>query len=399
MIETLIACLVALAVGVTLGYAWRAARGGTDDRAAAARNASLRDQVAALQADLAAASARAELLEKENNEYLERARENNSVLRQLAPIADSLEKMDARVADLGRQQAAQSSALGTRLQRATEVQDALARETTSLRGALTSRSARGLWGEAELRRIVEAAGMLEHVDFDTQEVDRTSGARPDLVVHLPGNAHLAVDAKVPLDALLRAQQEDGTDAASLKRHTAYIQEHAKAVRAHVKALASRNYPALFPGSPQFTVMYLPSDSLLAEALRADGTLLDYSYTSQIVPVGPSSLLALLRAVAAVWSSAAVTEEAQQILALGHELADRLSTAVSHLDTLGGSLRRAVDAYNRTVGSLESRVLVTARKLQSLDVTMTPPQAISADSAQVRQFSAPEFTESERNSRE
>ncbi|MCF2706720.1 DNA recombination protein RmuC [Arcanobacterium haemolyticum] len=350
------------------------------------------ERLVALSSQASAAQARAERLEQENNGLISRARQDNDVLRILAPLARQVETMNAQVQQLEKHTATQASALHQQLEANALTQQELARQTTSLTSALISTSARGTWGEVELRRIVEAAGMIPHVDFSAQLstgklTDVGSSQRPDLTIHLPGGGNLAVDAKVPLSALLEAQSIDGSDQASVARRSNLLKEHAKALRAHVSELIRRNYPADFPGSPQLTVLFLPTESLLSEALATDPALLEDALRSGIAITSPSSLLALLRSVAAVWSSNQITTEAQDILHLGHTLVQRLGVVAHHLDSLGASLRSSVKNYNKTIASLESRLLATARSFESLDSPIESPRPISSEEAQVRTISA------------
>lgn len=211
-------------------------------------------ELARIQSNAAAAVARAERLEEENNSLIDRARTDQDVLRALAPLAQQLDTMNRRVQGLQETQVAQRAELQEQLGQANRTQRELARETSSLRTALTSNSARGTWGEIELRRIVEAAGMIPHVDFSLQQStgqvsESGSASRPDLTVHLPGGFHLAVDAKVPLSAMLRAQDITGQDAAARRARAELMSEHAKAMRAHINELAKRDYPAQFPDHP------------------------------------------------------------------------------------------------------------------------------------------------------
>lgn len=319
----------------------------------------------------------------------------------IAPIATRLEDMGARVASLQSAQARQDAALREQLTQAANVNNLLLRETTSLRSALTSVSSRGTWGEVELRRIVEVSGMLPHVDFSSQETLATttqssatpssSSARPDLTIHLPGGAHIAVDAKVPLSSLLKAESIEGCDETSLKAREELLSSHAKALRKHVIDLSKRDYPSEFPGSPRITVLFLPSESLLFQAISHDPSLLEDALALGITPATPSSLLALLRSVAAVWANTRITEEAQEILQLGKNLTSRLQTLSKHLDSLGNALKRSVVSYNKTIASLENRVLVTIRQFDSLDAPTFAAQQLGAEEAQINEITAAELS--------
>lgn len=351
-----------------------------------------------LRADAAAANARAHRLEEENGELLERAQADHNVLQALSPLAQQLDVVNRQVQNLRELQATQRAEIREQIASVDRTQSELARETSALRTALTSTSARGTWGEVELRRVVEAAGMLPHVDFSAQLTTGKlsasgSASRPDLTVHLPGGAHIAVDAKVPLDAILREQTIAGSSTEALAQRSELRLQHAKALRGHVNALAKRNYPADFPGSPQFTIMFVPAESILSQALAADGTLLEDALRAGVTPTTPSSLLALLRAVATVWASSRVTEEAQNIVALGTTLVERLNVVAGHLDSLGSSLRSSVRHYNKVIGSLESRVLVTAREFESIDTPLRTLQPLNSDDAQIRQLSSAELSPS------
>lgn len=335
--------------------------------------------------DLAGALARAERLEEEATELRDRTARDTDVLRALAPVQATLSHMGEQVALLERERIEQYSALSSQLTHARTSHEDLRRTTSSLASALRSTSARGQWGEVELQRILEAAGMLRHVDFTTQEV-LPDGSRPDALVRLPGGRTIPIDAKVPFDSYLQATGIEGEDPESVLRRRTLEAAHARALRAHVDALAARDYHGKL-GNAEVTVMFIPSEGLLAAALAADPGLLEYALRKHVTPASPSSLLALLRSVAAVWAHERVSEEAQELLALGRTLHERLAVVAGHMGTLGRSLRSSVAAYNKAVSSMESRLLVTARELESLGGAPLELAELDGDAAQVREFTS------------
>lgn len=242
---------------------------------------------------------------------------------------------------------------------------ALNEQTRQLANALHSSHARGRWGEVQLERVVELAGMTKHCDFSTQvsRADRVSGGtvRPDLVVHLAGGRDIVVDAKVPLDAYLRSAET--TETATRDR---LLGEHARALRAHIARLSAKAYWSAFDNTPEMVVLFLPADAVLEAAVRTDPDVLEYGFARNVVIATPSTLIALLRTVALGWRHDAMAREAAVIHGLGVELHQRLAAVLSHLGSLGTSLQRTVDAYNSTIGSVESRLGVTARRLAELD---------------------------------
>lgn len=387
--------VLALALGVAVGAGVASSRSAQRTRESASRAAELSEQVIAL-------TARAERLEEENNGFIERSQAEGSVLQALSPIVKQLDEVSTHVTNLRTTQASQHAQVTTQLERDAKIGAELSQSTASINAALRSTSARGSWGEVQLRRVIEAAGMLEHVDFDAQLAtsnfsrENGSASRPDVTIHLPGDTHIAIDAKVPMDAYLKATAIAPDDLASARERAELMSSHAKSVKGHVKALIQRNYPGDFPDSPQITVMFLPSESLLAQATDSDPTLLEYALSNGVVLASPSSLLALLRSIASVWTSAAASSEAREIVNLGRTLVDRIGTVVSHLDKLGKSLGQSVNHYNSAVQSLESRLLVTARQFSSVGVAgdkiAEPPAQVAEEKSQVRQFRAPEFTE-------
>ena len=401
----LLLLLVGLAIGVIIGYVGAIARRTTVDR-------SDHEQVAELRAQAAQWQARAEELSSRTQVAEERAERDGSVLRALAPVRSQLEQVGARVESLEKQRAEQHAALAEQLRATALREQDLARSTASLEGALRSRSARGMWGEVELARVLEASGMMRHVDFSEQRTigalvqrrggsarsgDPTAGegtagrSRPDVVVHLPGDGYLAVDAKAPMDSYLAATAVQGSGPQDEERRSDLLAAHAKALRGHVDQLAARRYDRALGDSPELVVLFVPAEAVLSAALEADPALLEHALGHGVALTSPVSLLTLLRTCATAWARTAVNDDARELLELGRTLYERLGTVAGHLDALGGALRRSVTAYNKAVGSMENRLLVTARSLETLGEQVDSPTLISADAAQVRTFTAPELT--------
>lgn len=263
----------------------------------------------------------------------------------------------------------------------------LSQETAGLRTALRRPQVRGTWGELHLQKTVELAGLAKHCDFNTQTSfsDWEGRLRPDMIVNLPGERHIIVDAKVPLDAYLAAIDTDDETA-----HNDQLRAHARQLRTHIDDLAKRRYHQLLANTPEFVVLFLPAESFLSAALSADHTLLEYGADKQVIIATPTTLIALLRTVAHGWSTQALTEQTQQIQALGHELHRRLAIANQHLADLGHSLNKSVEAYNSHVGSLETRALVTARKFGELNQVSDPLPALNPLEVTPRPITAPEL---------
>ena len=238
--------------------------------------------------------------------------------------------------------------------------DQLQRETRSLSTALRKPQVRGRWGELHLRRAVELAGLVDRCDFSEQVRLDDGARRPDLVVHLVGGRTVVVDAKVPLDAYLDATSSDDEE-----QHRAHLRRHVAQLRSHIEALGSKQYWRALEESPEFVVLFVPAESFLAAALETDAGLIEHAAARQVVLATPTTLIALLRTVAHGWSHEALADQAREIHRLGRELHERLASMNGHLDQLGRSLNAAVGHYNTTVGSLESRVLVSARRFGDL----------------------------------
>ncbi|MBB2894366.1 DNA recombination protein RmuC [Flexivirga oryzae] len=308
----------------------------------------------------------------------------------LAPLSATLGRVEKQVATLERDRVEQFGELGARLAEVGRVAGALHQETTQLSGALRATSTGGTWGEVQLRRVLEHSGMLAHCDFEEQvtAVSRHDATiRPDVVVRLPAGRVLVIDSKAPTRAFLDAQADHLTPV----DRDRLLDQHAKALVRHVDALAAKAYWSAFEQSPQLVVCFVPADAMLAAALRQDPSLLDRAMSRKVVPASPSTLLALLRTSAAAWQQDSLARGARELLALGQTLYDRLGTMGRHTAKVGQSLTRSVEAYNAMIGTLESRVLVTARQMHALGLAQdAPPERLRAVETPARPLTAHEL---------
>lgn len=346
-------------------------------------------RASAARAERDVARAEAEGLRRELTLTLDAGEQDRRAAAELAPLRDSLDRVERQVRTLERDRVEQFGQVGEHLAQVAQQTRALQQQTAALSGALSSSGTRGTWGEVQLRRVLEHAGMLEHCDFEEQvgAVSRHDArVRPDVVVHLPGGKTLVIDSKTPLTAFLRAQGDDlpAEEVAGLMR------EHARALRGHVDALAAKDYWSAFTSSPELVICFVPSDAVLAAALRAEPDLYDRAQARRVVLASPATLLAVLRATALAWQQDALTSNAQELLRLGAELHQRLGTVGRHLGSMGTALRRSVETYNQLVGTLESRVLVTARRMQELGLADQTAAAPSPLEAAPRPLTSPEL---------
>ncbi|MEZ2388891.1 DNA recombination protein RmuC [bacterium RCC_150] len=361
-------------------------------------------RLAEVNAQYAAADAERRLLLSQNRELSESRTQDGSVLRALAPVAEKLTAVQQQVSLLERDRLEQYGQLAQQLQEARLSDEQLLRSTHALASALRSNSARGQWGEVQLRRVVEAAGMLRHVDFQEQvhSASADNTVRPDLVVQLPGGKQLVVDAKVPLASYLAAQ-EQGSASQQTGRATPTLSgvqqpgnadglllAHAKALKSHVDALGSKKYWDIPGNSPELVICFLPAESILAAALEADPALLDHALSRNVVLASPGTLLAVLKSVAFTWRQDVLTDNARELFELARQLYERMGTLGENVGKLGSSLKTSVDRYNALVGTLEARVLPTARKLNSMDTdALLAPPAVEVVP---RALAAPELVE-------
>lgn len=320
----------------------------------------------------------AEALSRNNQAFLDLARTNFELLRDQAghdlqkrqeaidhlikPVKESLAKFDTKLTDLELARVDSMSALKQQITTLAGLQTDLNRETSRLAGALRATAVRGRWGEIQLRRVVELAGMVSHCDFYEQLTVETEGnkKRPDMVVKLPAGRVIVVDSKVPLDAYLEASEADDE-----QRRRELLKRHADQIRLHIRALASKGYAEHFSPSPEFVVLFLPGEIFFSAALSQDPTLIEVGAEQGVILATPTTLISLLRSVSYGWKQEALSQNAQKISELGAELHKRLSLFASHWGKVGKQLGSAVQAYNDAAGSLEHRVLVTAREFERL----------------------------------
>lgn len=286
----------------------------------------------------------------------------------LAPASDAMQRVEQHLHEVERDRAAAYAGLREQVSALHLTSADLNRHTRALAGALSAPQVRGRWGEMQLQRVVELAGMVEHCDFDTQVGVRSddpeaAGVRPDMIIRLAGGRQIPVDAKVPFASYLEA-----AECTDDRRRSALLAAHSRALRGHVDALSAKAYWRHFQPAPEFVVLFVPGEPLLDAALAVDPALADYAFARNVIIATPTSLIGLLRTVAHVWRQERLSASAAQVHELGRDLHRRLATLAAHLSTLGASLDKAVRAYNGTVRSLESRVLVSARKLADLGVT-------------------------------
>ncbi|ADG73877.1 protein of unknown function DUF195 [Cellulomonas flavigena DSM 20109] len=410
---SLVAALLAgLVVGAALAWAAASARAArtTADRVRAAeveaararalldaeragagdRFRALADEALAATSEQFLALAHQRLAAEHQTQVGELAQREQAVRAMVEPLARTLEHVRAELVEAERARVEGNAALGEQVRAMRAASEQLRGETSQLVTALRSSQVRGRWGEVQLRRVVEAAGMLAHVDFVEQEQVRTDDGlqRPDMVVRLAGGKHVVVDAKVAFLGFLEAAQTDD-ERVRAERLTA----HARHVRKHVDDLASKRYWDQFAPAPEFVVMFVPAESFLHAAADQDPTLVEYAFERNVVLATPTTLLALLRTIAYAWRQDALAANAQQVLSLGKELHGRLATMGGHLARLGRSIDAAAGAYNQAVGSFESRVLVSARRFADLHVVDADLPTPEPANPRLTALSAPELVAS------
>ena len=383
--------VIGILIGLVLGAAgaWFALRA-TDTRA------SLETTMKALASDALASSNKSflelaksqlEQLQQKTTQDLEQRKQ--AVEHLVAPIKESLSKVDGKLQELEVARTRAYSDLSTQVRVLAEGQKDLRSETGNLVSALRDRpNVRGRWGEIQLRRVVEMAGMIEHCDFETQHNVTTDDGRlrPDLVVRLPGSKTVVVDAKCAGQAYLESLQCKNEEDRAAK-----LRDHARQMRDHIAKLSAKSYWSQFDETPEFVVLFIPGETFLSAALEQDPGLIEDGVNQQVILATPTTLIALLRAVAYGWRQETIAESAKAISDLGRELYSRLGTLTDHFAKVGRGLETAVKSYNEAVGSLEQRVLPSARKFKEHGISPAAELApLNVVDRGVRPVSAPEL---------
>ena len=379
--------LIGLIVGALIGARFSSRRSGADpldadrtrDIANATLAATMRELIDVNTRQQAEANARA---------AAEAAQQQKSVHDLVAPVGEQLAKLDQKLNELENRRVEDSGRLSTSISSLASLAGSLQKETAELASAMKNTKARGNWGELQLQRVIELAGMTEHIMYEQQEHVAGDGdsARPDMIVRLPDAKKIVIDAKAPMSAYLNA-----INATTDIEREQLLTKHANDVMAHVNALARKNYASKVDGSLDFIVMFVPGDTFLTAAFDANPQFLEQAIAKNVFPASPGTLIALLRAIAYGWRQEQLAENAAQVVALGKELYERVGVFTGHLQKVGNNLTKATESYNAAVASLETRVMPSARRFESLAVAADQTMvSVAPIDLTTRQVSLPEL---------
>lgn len=364
------ALVFGLIIGALIGYRVAKRKGGGTE---AAKIAALLATEVELRAQLKRAD------EKSKEQALQQEQENK-VLLELAPVKQQLEQMQSTVQRLEKERLEQFSTISEQLKSAIEIDENLRKQTQALSQALTSNSLRGVWGETQLRKLVELAGLIKHADFSEQATINTAdkSGRADMIINLPGGKTLAIDSKVPFDKYQEASAiSELALAEEQERRKRLLTEHVKAVKGHIDELANRAYWEGLDSSPDFVICFVPTESLLSSALELEPSLMEYAFRKNVALASPVSLFSVLKTINYIWRQNADENQVRSMIKLGRELYERVGKVAELASDLGSKITSTVKSYNSFVSSLESRMLVTARKLNDLDENQLGVETIEA----------------------
>lgn len=341
-------------------------------------------------------TAQLELLKSQYAELQTRHAEDQKLITLLEPLREQLDRVDKTVTDMERERSKQSAQLSEQLRQVVANDEALRQTTQSLESALRGGQTRGRWGEVQLRRIAESAGLQDKLDYvEQKQVDGEGQGTPDMTLRLPGHKYIAIDSKVPFSAYWDAQEipasATGQDA---ERRTRLLNDHVKAVRSHVDGLSKKSYWNSLDNSPEFVICFIPTEALLSAALEVDSDLMEWAFGKRVALASPVSVWSVMKTVSFAWQQDVLTQDAKTLFDVGRELMQRLGTMAGHIDKLGRSITGTVKDYNQFLGSLEARVIPSARKLSVLDDGQALPEHLDTVEESVRDMTQPELTEPE-----
>ena len=386
MDQTSVVAIIAVIVGIGLGLAGGYFLGRSQRVLITQRAEAAESRATALNAQL-------ELIQEQHEALQKRSAEDQKVLTLLEPLREQLNKVDQTVVEMERQRSAQHSQLTEQLRTVVTNDEALRKTTESLESALRGGTTRGRWGEVQLRRIAESAGLQNKLDFvEQKQVDGEGQGKPDMTLHLPGDKYIAIDSKVPFSAYWDAQEIPlSATGEQAQRRQRLLDDHVKAVRTHVDGLSKKSYWNSLANSPEFVICFIPTEALLSAALEADPDLLEWAFAKRVALASPVSVWSVMKTVAFAWQQDALTQDAKTLFDTGRELHNRLGTLAGHIAKLGRSIQTSVTDYNKFLGTLERRVIPSTRKLSQLGDGEGMPESLPAIDDSVRELTASELT--------